>query len=347
MNRKLASIQRIKNLEIIANSDTLERATVLGWEVVVKRGTFKVRDLVVYVEIDSFLPTDNLDFEFLRKSCYRKFTTGEEGFRIKTVRLRGQISQGICFPLTILSLFDDWDFPGILIEGRDITDILRIKKYEPPIPAHLAGEVKGQFPAFISKTDEIRIQATVNVLERHQGTFMYATEKLDGTSVTFYINNGEFGVCSRNLELKETEGNSLWNIARKLNLEEKMKAFEDNIALQGELIGSGIQDNPYKLKDHQIYFFNIFNIDKYAYMSLEEVRALLEHWKLEMVPILGRFLLENSVPKLVEFSQGQSTLCSESKREGIVVRPLVEERDPELGRFSFKVINPEYLLELD
>ena len=132
--RKLASIQTIQALEPIPEADVIERAKVLGWWVVVKKGDFKVGDLVVYGEIDSLMP-ERPEFEFLRKSCYRNpFLTSEgevlqrAGFRIRTVQMRGQISQGICFPVEALRTL----LPSTLEVGQDVTESLGIIKYDPP-----------------------------------------------------------------------------------------------------------------------------------------------------------------------------------------------------------------------
>ncbi|MFK7932768.1 MAG: RNA ligase (ATP) [Saprospiraceae bacterium] len=195
--RKLASIQRIKALAPIPNADAIVRATVLGWQLVVRKDEFQVGDLCVYIEIDSVLPP-RPEFEPIRQRTNR----------IKTIRLRGQISQGICFPLSILPV-------GTPIEeDLDVTEILNITKYEPPIPAQLAGTMKGNFPSFIPKTEETRVQVLANLLEKYAGEMCFVTEKLDGSSVTYYLNNDEFGVCSRNLDLLETESNSFWKVAR-------------------------------------------------------------------------------------------------------------------------------------
>lgn len=170
MDRKLASIQRILKLEPILNADSIEKATVLGWEVVVRKGEFKVDDLVIYCEIDSVLP-QRAEFEFLR----------DRNYRIKTVKLRKTTSQGICFPLNIIPI--DESGSEMIVnpkEGLDVTDILGVIKYEPIVPAQLAGIAKGNFPAFIPKTDEIRIQEVPQVLERHKWVVLRSTEKLDG-----------------------------------------------------------------------------------------------------------------------------------------------------------------------
>ncbi|MFN0201713.1 MAG: RNA ligase (ATP), partial [Bacteroidia bacterium] len=165
--RKLASIQKIIQLEAIPEADAILKATVLGWQLVVKKGEFQVGDDCVYCEIDSLMP-DRPEFEFLKP----------RGMRIRTVRLRGQISQGICFPLSILPENTPIE------EGLDVTEMLGITKYEPPIPAQLAGTVKGLFPSFIPKTDETRVQVLQEVLDEYKDETCYITEKLDGSSVT-------------------------------------------------------------------------------------------------------------------------------------------------------------------
>ena len=197
--RNLASIQRIKALEPIEGADVIEKATVLGWQLVVKKNEFKVGDLCVYCEIDSIMP-NKPEFAFLEP---RKF-------RIKTVKLKGQISQGICFPLSILP--EDC----VIEEGKDVTDIIGVEKYEPYIPAQLAGIMKGNFPSFLQKTDETRVQNLEEELNEHHGELSYITEKLDGSSATYYLNNGEFGVCSRNIDLLYDTENTFWKVAIEL-----------------------------------------------------------------------------------------------------------------------------------
>ncbi|MDJ1494676.1 RNA ligase (ATP) [Cytophagaceae bacterium DM2B3-1] len=328
--RKLASIQRIKNLEPIPEADAIEKATVLGWQLVVKKGEFAVGDLCVYCEIDSMLP-EKPEFEFLKA----------RGMRIRTVRLRGQVSQGICFPLGILPQ----DTP--ITEDLDVTDLLDIIKYEPPVPAQLAGIAKGLFPSFIPKTDETRVQVLQELLDACQGDTCYVTEKLDGSSVTYYLRNGEFGVCSRNLELFETPDNSLWKVARTLKIEEKLRSLNGNFALQGEIIGEGIQGNLYKLKGQTVQFFNVFDIDQYKYLDFEGFQKTITQLDLTPVPILETdFALSNDIQALVEKSKAKSVLNPAVWREGIVIRPLTEKVGT-LGRVSFKAINPEFLLKYE
>lgn len=327
--RKLASIQRIKSLEPIEGADAIEKATVLGWQVVVKKGEFKPNDLCVYCEIDSVLP-EKPEFEFLRP---RKF-------RIKTAKLRGQISQGICFQLSVLP-------EGTPIEeGLDVTEHLGVTKYEPPIPAQLHGVAKGAFPSFIPKTDEPRVQTIEEYLDKYKDEICYVTEKLDGSSVTYYIYDGEFGVCSRNLELLETEENTQWKVARELKIEEKLRSLGGNYSLQGELIGEKVQSNKYKLRGQTVYFFNMYDIDNHKYLNFDEFNSTLKKLELKTVPILYTdYKLVNDVQELVKLATGTSKL-HKVKREGIVIRPVQEKQDA-MGRFSFKVLNPEFLLKYE
>jgi RNA ligase (TIGR02306 family) len=351
--RKLASVQTVNAVEPIAHADAIEKIRVLGWWVVVKKGEHKVGDKVVYCEIDSFLP-ERPEFEFLRASSFKPARTdpvsGQSwppGFRIKTVKLRGQVSQGICFPLSILP-------PGALTdEGADVTDALGILKWEPPLPAGMGGKVKGIFPGFLPKTDETRVQVLGTVLERHRGKTFYVTEKLDGTSFTAFLREGEFGICSRNLWMDEAdETNVLVRVARSLKLEEKLRQARERLgfdpAVQAEVIGPGVQDNKYGLRAVSLRVFNVLNVDAYRLLDhgamLEAVAAL----GLEAVPQLGTLVLNHTVDELVAFSEGTSQLNPKVQREGVVLRPLAEEHDEDIGgRLSFKVINPKFLLKYD
>jgi len=340
MERKLASMQRILDLQPIENADAIEVATVLGWHCVVKKGEFEINSPCVFMEVDAVLPTDKPEFAFLEKSHGR----------IKTIRLRGQISQGLALPLSAITFADLSDKQ----EDDDVTELLGITKYEPREPggggANLGGRTKGNFPSFLHKTDEIRIQSAPGVLERHRGKKFYISEKLDGSSFTLYLKDDVFGVCSRNLELEREEDfgkdikNAFWKTAVNLGIEEKMRWAGFNFSLQGELIGPGIQKNKYGLTEMDVYFFNAFDIDERRFFDLHDFQCLVEGLGLKTVPILDVVELNHTVDQLVEMSKANSILKA-VKREGIIFRPIIEDTDRKLGRLSFKVINPEFLLQ--
>lgn len=335
MERKLASIRHITDIQPIEGADKIELATVDGWKIVVAKDVgHKVGDWVVYCEIDSFLPI-RPEFEFLRKSSYKKMGD-QEGFRLKTIKLRGQISQGLILPISIFG-----DFTWTAYEGLDVTERLGIVKYEPPIPAELSGKVKSTFPSFITKTDEERIQNLVKYFQnwKESDKEFYVAEKLDGSSATFYIKNGEFGVCSRNLDLLETEGNTFWKVARELDIEDKLKILNENIAIQGELIGEGIQGNPYKIKGHTVRFFNAYDISKQERIPFEYFLKLINALGLETVPILDQnFKLPDTIYDLLDYAEDKSALNDQTEREGVVIRSTD-------GTISFKVISNKFLLK--
>jgi RNA ligase (TIGR02306 family) len=341
--RKLATIRKIKELRPIPDADAIELAIVDGWNVVVAKNVgHKEGDLVVYCEIDSFLPLEP-EFEFLRKTSYKKMGD-EEGFRLKTIKLRGQVSQGLLLPLKDAVEIIKRRNPNIevsLFEELEVTEMLGIVKYEPPIPAQLAGKIKGMFPSFIKKTDEERVQNLAKEYEQWKSSDIqfYATEKLDGSSATFYLNDGIFGVCSRNLDLLETEDNTFWKVAYDLKIKEKLESLDRNVAIQGELIGEGIQGNSYKIKGHSVRFFNVFDIDTQEYFGLPMFLATMEHTlKLKTVPILGGFVLPETIEELLKIAEEKSVLNPDFDREGIVIRSMDR-------KISFKAISNKFLLK--
>lgn len=350
--RQLASIQKIADLQPIPGADAIEKARVLGWWVVVKKGEYKVGDEVIYCEVDSLLPI-RPDLEFLRKSCYKPARTTAvgrvlqpEGFRIKTIKLRGQVSQGLCLPV---SSIEGWF--GLPV-GTDVTELLGVRKYMPPLPSEgsacFSSRPKGYFPGFLSKTDETRIQSMPEVLEAHRHRRMVATEKLDGSSFTAYVHKGEFGVCSRNLEIRlDDERSVLVQIAQHLDLEKKLKAacfaLNADLAIQGELVGPRIQKNKYKLPELRLYGFDVFHVDERRYLEHGLARTVLESCGVAPVPEAWVGDLDHSVDDLVMLSKGPSALLPDAPREGIVCR--IDHSDG--SRTSFKVVNPDFLLKHD
>jgi RNA ligase (TIGR02306 family) len=335
--RKLASVKAILAIDPIEGADAIEVATIDGWKcVVAKKDGFKVGDKVCYFEIDSILPSDNPVFSFMEARHYR----------VRTIRLRGQVSQGLVMPL---SLFDGKKEFNV---GDDLTEALNITKWEPFIPAHLSGVVRGNFPSFLRKTDEERVQNLPDFLVNYAGTDCYVTEKVDGTSFTCYLFEGEFGVASRNLELKESEGNLYWQIARALDLENKLRnvysIYNKQLCIQGEIIGQGVQSNKYKLSDNRLLVFNIFDIDNQEYLDYDDFKNMCYNIGLETVPIIDtNFVLNNTIDELLVMADGKSAVNPAVLREGLVFRAKTNRVVRGLSRFSFKAVSNKFLLKFE
>ena len=334
--RKMATIRKIDALRPIEGADAIECAIVGGWTCVVKKGEYVAGDLAVYCEIDSFIPTAIAPF-LTKPGHYAKTFEGVEGERLRTVKLRGQLSQGLLLPMHVLT-----NYGADLFEGYDVSEVLGITKYEAPIPAELAGEVKGMFPSMIPKTDQERIQNLSAELEqwKTENLTWEVTEKLDGSSMTVYVMDGDVGVCSRNLDLKRNPDNSLWRAALKHDLEEKMKIAGGNLAVQGELIGNGIQGNKYKMRDQDFYVYDIYDINTGRYYSPAERKAFVEVFKLNHCPVLHRATeLLISVDSLLALAEGKSVMGTIGcEREGLVYKCNEKQ-------VSFKAISNKFLLK--
>ena len=339
--RKLATIRKIDLLLPIEGADAIECAVVGGWKVVVKKGEYNAGDLAVYCEIDSWIPTELASF--LSKGKEPREFEGIKGERLRTIKLRGQLSQGLLLPLepTCENIVSE------LFEGLDVSLPLNIVKWEAPINAQLAGQVKGNFPTAIPKTDQERVQnLTKEIKAAFENNLLFElTEKLEGSSMTCYFIDGVFGVCSRNLDLKRDENNSFWATAIRDDIEAKMRAVGPNpgedwdFAIQGELIGPGIQGNIYKLSKPAFYVFDIYDINKGAYMEPTERQAMVKVLRLNHVPVItiGKDLGIGTVDELLVWAEGKSVLNEKQEREGIVFKQMN-------GGMTFKAISNKYLL---
>lgn len=320
-DRKLASIRLIAEVKPIENADAIEAVRVDGWWVVCKKGEFKVGDLATYFEIDSWIPEDIAPFLFKG----REFN-GVKGERLRTIKLRGQVSQGLLLPATVGGSFHG--------ECDDVTEFLGIQKWERPIPAQLQGQMRGSFPSFIRKTDQERIQNKLEVLDSDD--LWEVTLKLDGSSMTVYWWEGVFGVCSRNIDLKtDQEGNSFVNTAKRI--------FDNcdftGLAIQGELMGPGIQGNRENLKDHSFFVFDIWDITKQEYLSPEDRREFCKAYSLSHVPVLheGDSINGRTLEEMLNDADLTPSL-NHPIAEGLVFKRID-------GGDSFKVISNKFLMK--
>ena len=369
--RKLASIQHIANITPIEGADKIEVAVIKGWECVVKKGEFKVGDCVVYFEVDSILP-ERPEFEFLR----------ERKFRIKSIRLRKQISQGLVMPLSII--------PGdVKYKPEDdfnLTELLGVRKHDPQIQSEndetcdmkkmspvvkylmnyspfryvyfkLNKKIKGSWPEWISKTDEDRIQNCAKLMMNAYDSEWYITEKLDGQSGTFFtynyrkwgFNRRAFGVCSRNIWLKSKNSSTYWEVAESLELEKKLLALKDNYVIQGEILAPKVQGNKYKVTEPKLYVFNV--IKNGTMLSAEDMFVFCAQNNLPFVPIVkGSFIPVYDIGPGKEVIDVVKYMVKYSQGDSILLkrkREGIVVRLKKNPRVSLKVINPEFLLEND
>ncbi|MCE9667581.1 RNA ligase (ATP) [Myxococcus stipitatus] len=329
MERKLVSIQHIDHVEPIPGADNIQKARVMGWDVVVSKGDFAPGDACVFFEIDSQLPEGAPWAEFLRP----------RGFRVKTARLRGVLSQGLALPTSIL----DGDTPPV---GTDVRERLGVVKFE-PTPSD-ARDVAGPFPGAVPKTDEIRLQSMLGVLEELRGHDFFVTTKLDGSSATYFRPlEGPLVACSRNWALKPGP-NPVWRMVERYALD---TVLPPGFAIQGELCGPGIQKNRLGLGETDLFVFSVHDTRTGRFLDHADFIAFCARHGLRTVPVEHVVTGEaarafpHTLARYLELAQGVYA-GTRSRKEGIVIRPLVERHSPTLGgRLSFKVINNDFLLK--
>lgn len=338
--RKLASIQYVHNITPIEGAEKIECVHVLGWQCVANKDQFSIGDKCVYMEVDSFLPVCER-FEFLRASSFKENEIMGAGFRLKTMKFKGQISQGLVQPLEILP-------EGKYEIGDDVTELLGIRKWEIEERVSNDGTVIAEFPSEISKTDELRVQSYPELIEEFKAVNgYYISTKMDGCSVTMYKRGEHFGVCGRNYEYADDDKCAMWKYAHKHRIEERLKENNlDNIAIQGEFCGPGIQKNRLKLTEPEWYVFTVTDMNTNKRLSLHKLEEICKLLGLNMVPIeeVEEEFQYKSVDELLERAKGK--YASGKNKEGIVIRPIEAVYSNIIaGPLSMKVLNNDYLLK--
>ncbi|MDO4324979.1 MAG: RNA ligase family protein [bacterium] len=359
--RQLASIRVITDIKPIEGRDKIVLALVDGWSVIVKKDEYQIGDKTIFCEPDSILP-EKPEFEFLRS----------KKFRIKTMKMAGVISQGICFPLSFLP-------EGDYQVGDDVTELMGITQYEATMdkepepsaeterltapkrkyPAFLMRRawfrelvspkpVKAGFPDFISKTDEVRIQNSPYFLD--WDCEWVATEKVDGQSGSFTLKRikgkhfwnrtrYDFSVCSRNYRQMEKNSTSYWQVAERYQLEKVLHQLigeKEWVAIQGECVAPTVQGNKYHVTKADLYVFNLIYPD--GRVGSMEAKEKVEACGLKFVPVVSEKVRVKgmSVAEVLEYATGKSQLA-DTLREGIVFRSMD-------GKQSFKAVSPEFLI---
>jgi RNA ligase (TIGR02306 family) len=348
--RKLATVRRISDIAPIENADAIECAKVDGWSVVVKKGEFQVGDQICYLEIDSWVPHELAPF--LTKSGEPREYKGVKGERLRTVKLRGQISQGLIIPLSAIDAA--LKSQGLVVftgfyDDEDLTEALGIEKWERQLDVSLSGQAKGNFPSWCPKTDQERVQNLKNEIDFSGSEEYEVTIKLDGSSMSIGISpEGEFVVCSRNLSLQlDQEGNAFVDMAYKLRAEEKLRSIcETNgfnsIMIQGELMGPKIQGNREGLSEHQFFVFDVYVPQLGGYLDAFKRRNGLIGRMFDQVPLYDIGTLAglglHSIEDVLKFAEGPS-LNESVTREGLVFKEIGS------SPFSFKAISNAFLLK--
>lgn len=344
--RKLVSVRTISDIAPIEGADKIEQVSIDGWIVVAQKGIHSVGDTVLYFEIDSFLPSTDPRFESFMKFGTRTFN-GVIGHRVKTVRLRGVYSQGIIMPLV--------EFPEIveLIEDHDYSEAVGVVKWEHSEETGMIGDAKGSFPSFLRKSDQERIQNLYGKLSNSNlATELFVgTIKMEGSSITVFHYPPEYqedqcetGYCSRNQQLKSPEegqeAGKFYQGACKSDLFFKVwqlhQLYGSYYAIQGELVGPGIQSNFEKFGLYQVFAYNIFDIQKQQYVDYYTFAEMAEAIDLQICPVVYEAtpILSQSLETILAMADGKGVI--NSYREGIVWKQMS-------GTIQFKAISNKYL----
>ena len=335
--RKLASLVTIDSIHAIPKADAIEVARIGGWAAVVKKDEFIPGEVALYIEIDAFLPEGQPAWQFLVDKQPIDYND-VRGHVLRTVTLRKQVSQGLLVKPALFA--KQLQGAGL---GEDVGERLGIAKYEAPVPKELEGLARGMYPTRIPKTDQERIQNLIGELAIWQAEQAQweVTEKLEGASVTFALLDGEVHACSRTVDYLDLEGNTMWAVAHRLGLPQALKnvCSGHNIAIQGELVGPGIEGNIYKLTEHRFYVYDIYDTDMARYFGAAERYALANMLGLEHVPVIAsHWTLDSAamMDTILAKAVGPSALLASQTREGEVYKRLD-------GGASFKGISNVYL----
>ena len=343
--RKLASIQRICKIEPIEGADKIELAHVLGWQCVVNKGQFQPMDIGVYFEIDSFLPI-RPEFEFMRASSYKKTDIMGEGFKLRTMRFRGQISQGLLLPISSFP-----ELPADIQLGTDVSELLGVRKWEIEERATTGGTVIGSLPYDIPHTDETRVQENPELIQAFAGLEYYISTKMDGSSHSIGVDENGFHVTGHNYEYKDDDSSSFFELVKARGYQEKVETFAkenglSTFTIQGELCAPGIQNNRLRLVKPEWYVFTIRENGKRV--GLNRMLEICDALGMDHVPIeeIGTDLPSKypTVESLLERADGEYP--NGGKKEGVVIRPT----EPVFcqlisASLSMKVVSNKYLLK--
>lgn len=329
------TIEKIGKIWNHPNADKLELASCegLGFQFVVPKGIYSLGQEVLYFPIDSILPDEYKE----------KFGIRAPG-RIKTVQMRGQYSQGFVYSLEKSIEFFKTDFKKM--SPSEITLFFKVTKYEPPQKFQTIGTLV-DLPIGQGIYDIENIARYLHVWSSLLEQECVITEKLEGTNISISKYDGQTFVCQRANAIIEKPDvpNAYWEAARQTGLLEKIKNLNySSIAVFGELCGPSIQNNIYKLEKHTIFIFDV-KIDG-KWLNVDQLKAFCDEHDILTVPVIARGLLKTILGEksIDEYADGFSVLFN-TLREGVVIKPVIEQFDPELRRVILKKQSLKYLAQ--
>jgi len=339
MARKLARIVRIDSITAIRKADSLECAHIGGWPVVVRKDeNYVAGDRAIYLELDTFLPEGNPAWQFLVDKLPAEFN-GRVGHVLRTMTLRGQVSQGMLVKLPA----DLKDAPL----GQEVTDYLGVCKFEEPLPPDLLGKARGYRSSLVPSTDEERVQNLDEELKEWTqapaGELVWEmTEKVEGNACSFALLDSEFHVLSSQVDYLESDDIPHWIVARRYKVEEILRAhFGDRqVVLQGELVGPGIEGNIYRLTEYDFYLFRVYDVATGSWMSPAQRHAFAREVGIPHAPVIDEafeFKPGMGPAELLAMADGPSAINPTRRREGVVYKGVNH-------KLRFKVVSNKYLL---
>lgn len=367
-------IRKLEKVWEHTNADALELAKVedLDFQFVVQKSLYKEGDYVVYFPVDSILPDDLIEFI----DMVGKFS-GRNHNRVKTIKLRGEISQGFVIRADKIVEFLEkktdpdecmkeicHDILSSLSPCQDISENLGVTKFEPEVVMTSSGNLN-PLPMGLTIYDIEGCDRYTNVTNKliEDNEKVWISEKLEGTnfSCCCRFHDEKIFVNTRRHTIIEIEEktNSYWDAARKIingeqNLihiaHELALQYKDDVTIRGEMIGPSIQKNIYKLNNHVVYVFDI-QIGR-SYLNVNEFFRIMKSFNIEnwIVPtIVMNIGLKDWLDgeSIKEVSNRMSILTPSTRAEGIVIKPMEEKYSGEIGRLILKQRSPEYLAKYD
>ncbi len=364
MSTLKVTVERVLSVDPHPNADRLEVVTVLGWQVVTRKGSYQAGDLCVYFPVDSVLPPALESWLFPADS---KVTLSKG--RIKTIKLRGHVSQGMCVPAGEVRA--QYSVMHSLEEGDDLTALLGVTKYEPPVKgdSRMPGAGKQRVkrkdnPHFAKYTDLENIKNYPRVLDEQE--IVVITEKIHGTNfragwvprvartwvqrlrqrLNLWWDPWEFVYGSRNVQLQRGDGACYYDTnvyaatCKHYSLEQRLPK---GVVIYGEVFGAGIQPGyAYGCTEGETKL-RLFDVARNGqYLGYTEARAVADEASLQWSPVL--FIGPYTPARVTSCTNGPSVVAPEQAvREGCVVRPWAE-RTGACGRVLLKSISPDYAM---